>query len=147
MSMQYAAPGTNMTKARQDFIDWLTYAPQSADRFFQDMMANSTNMRWSIEHGRYVFGQSTAHGYMLALAQMNMAGMAGRITCPTLVCDGTNDTAMPHGQAMMLYANLTCEKEYHLFNMTDGAGYHCQLGAVFQGNMVKLDWLERAMPA
>jgi hypothetical protein len=48
---------------------------------------------------------------------------------------------------MMLYTNLTCEKEYHLFNMTDGAGYHCQLGAVFQGNMVKLDWLERTMPA
>jgi alpha-beta hydrolase superfamily lysophospholipase len=147
MAMQFAEPGTNMTKARQDFINWLTYMPGQADQFFQGMMENSTNMRWSIEHGRYVFGQNSTHSYMLALAQMSMGGLAGRIACPTLVCDGTNDTAMPRGQAMMLYSNLTCVKEYHLFTATDGAGLHCQLGAMFQGNMVKLDWLERNMPS
>lgn len=145
MSMQYMGI-TNMSKARAEFIDWVTYAPQAANQTFRSVMRNDTNMRWSIEHGMFVFGKGDIPSYMIALAQMNLAGLAAKVACPTLVCDGTNDTAMP-GQAMMLFNNLTCEKNYHLFNATDGAGLHCQLGAFYQGNMVKLDWLEGTMRA
>lgn len=146
MAMQFM-PGSNMSAARSEFLGWLHENSTEADQYFRGQMAGSSNMRWSFEHGMYVFGRSSPSSYLLSLSQMTMNGVAGDITCPTLVCDGSNDTAMPRGQAWMLYSNLTCARTYHLFTSLDGAGLHCQLGAMYQGNMVKLDWLETAMPA
>lgn len=76
---------------------------------------------------------------------MSMEGLAGDIVCPTLVCDAENDTSMPKGQAMALYENLTCPKEYRLFTDEEAAGMHCQIGAYILGNQVKLDWLMTVM--
>lgn len=146
-SAQEFMPNETMQNAKMMFIGDMMQKPSYYNAWFRDMMANSTNMRWSLEHGMYAFGKSTPVDYYVALSYMSMEGLAGNITCPTLVCDGTNDTAMPRGQAMMLFSNLTCPRTYHLFNSTDGAGLHCQLGAALQGNMVKLDWLENVMPA
>ncbi|HSV42041.1 MAG TPA: alpha/beta fold hydrolase [Methanomassiliicoccales archaeon] len=140
-------PDMSMQDAKMAFLWDMTQKTDYYNAFFYDMMANSTNMRWSLQHGMYAFGESTPVDYYLALSEMSMYGLAGNISCPTLVCDGTNDTAMPRGQAVMLFTNLTCPATYHLFTSTDGAGLHCQLGAAMQGNMVKLNWLEKALPA
>ncbi len=146
-ALQFIRNATSMQEAKMEFLGGMWEAPDQYNGIFRSMMANSTNMRWSLEHGMYAFGQKTPVDYYMALSEMTMDGIAANITCPTLVCDGTNDTAMPRGQALMLFGNLTCPRTYHLFNSTDGAGLHCQLGATLQGNMVKLDWLETAMPA
>jgi alpha-beta hydrolase superfamily lysophospholipase len=136
----------NITMAKNEFLGWMWMNRQNATMIFESMMDKSTNMRWLLEHGMYVFGKNNPVDYYFALSEMSMIGIVQNVTCPTLVCDGTNDTSFP-GQAVMLYNNLTCTKTYHLFDMTDGAGYHCQIGAFLQGNEVKLDWLETTMPA
>lgn len=146
-AMMNSPPGTPLEYAKAWFLEEMAKDPDGYNQFFYNEMRNSTNMRWSIEHGMYVFGKDTPVEYFTAMAQMSMIGIAQNITCPTLVCDGTNDTAIPRGNAMTLFSNLTCPKTYHLFDMIDGAGYHCQIGAGFQSSMVKLDWLETVMPA
>ena len=144
---QEQMPGESMQNAKTMVLGDMMQKPDQYNAWFRDMMTKSTNMRWSLEHGMYAFGKGTPVEYYLALSQMSMDGLAGNITCPTLVCDGTDDTAMPKGQAKLLSSKLTCPHVYHLFDSTDGAGLHCQLGATLQGNMVKLDWLEKVMPA
>ena len=144
---QEQLPGESMQDAKNMIIGDMLEKPEHYNPWFEDMMGKSTNMRWSLEHGMYAFGKGTPVEYYIALSKMSMEGLVGKIACPTLVCDGTNDTAMPQGQAKLLHSKLTCPHDYHLFDSTDGAGLHCQIGATLQGNMVKLDWLEDVMPA
>ncbi|HHT75543.1 MAG TPA: alpha/beta fold hydrolase [Euryarchaeota archaeon] len=144
-ALQNAPPGSTMEQAKAWFIDGMMAEPDRFNEMFHDMMGKSTDMRWSFEHGMYAFGETTPVDYMLALARMSMEGLAGDIVCPTLVCDAENDTSMPKGQAMALYENLTCPKEYRLFTDEEAAGMHCQIGAYILGNQVKLDWLMTVM--
>lgn len=145
-ALQNAPPGTSLEEARSGFIEAMMSEPDELNEWFFDKMRDSMDMRWYIGHGMYAFGESTPVNYMMALAKMSMEGLAGNITCPTLVCDAENDTSMPKGTAKALYDRLTCPKEYRLFTVEEAAGLHCQIGAYILGNQVKLDWLMKVMP-
>jgi len=144
-AMLRAPPGTSMEQAKASLLEAMMAAPDEYNGWFRDQMKNSTDMRWSMEHGMFVFGVTSPVDYMLALAKMSMVGIAGNIVCPTLVCDAENDTSMPKGEALALYNELTCPKEYRLFTSEEAAGLHCQIGAYILGNQVKLDWLMTVM--
>ena len=145
-ALQNAPTGTSLEEARSGFIEAMMSEPDELNEWFFNKMKDSVDMRWSIGHGMYAFGESTPVNYMMALAKMSMEGLAGNITCPTLVCDAENDTSMPKGTAKALYDRLTCPKEYRLFTVEEAAGQHCQIGAYILGNQVKLDWLMKVMP-
>ena len=49
------------------------------------------------------------------------------------------------GQAPRLYAALRCPKDFMLFTNEEGAGEHCQMGAILLSNARILDWLDRIM--
>ena len=50
------------------------------------------------------------------------------ITCPTLVLDPEND--MFPGEARRMFEALRCPKELISFTAAEGAGEHCQEGAI-----------------
>jgi hypothetical protein len=73
-----------------------------------------------------------------------MAGIADRITCPTLVLDAENDQFFK-GQPQHVYNELTCEKELILFREDEGAGEHCHEGAISLFHQRTFDWLDTVL--
>ncbi|MDM7934818.1 MAG: hypothetical protein QUS08_05440 [Methanothrix sp.] len=61
--------------------------------------------------------------------------------CCTLVVDSEKDTITP-GQARPLY---TCPKEFIQFASDEGAGLHCQMGAIMISNERIFNWLDDVM--
>lgn len=70
----------------------------------------------------------------------NLEGVANLIRCPTLVMDSENEP-FSSGQAKMLFDALTCQKEYALFTAKEGAGEHCEAGAISLAHQRLFDWL------
>ena len=75
----------------------------------------------------YVPGLSPADYYLKAL-DYTLAGIAEKITCPTLVIDSEGDRWYP-GQARQLFDAPTCDKTFLLFTAEEGAEDHCQVGS------------------
>ncbi|MEV6159743.1 hypothetical protein AB0L53_56350 [Nonomuraea sp. NPDC052129] len=54
-------------------------------------MAQNTTVRWVVRNGRWTFGVSDVDELVKATKAYTMAGIADRVTCPTLVLDAEND--------------------------------------------------------
>ncbi len=64
------------------------------------------------------------------------------IRCPTLVTEGEGDFA---SQSRWLYELLSCEKRFHRFEESEGAGGHCcGLGASLW-EIVAFDWIDQVL--
>ena len=46
------------------------------------------------------------------------------------------------GEPQRLYDALTCPKEFILFTAEEGAGLHCQMGAMLLAHQRIFDWLD-----
>jgi len=90
--------------------------------------AHSTYLRWSVGNAGWTFGGTSPTEVLGKLRAYTMDGVAGQITCPTLVLDPEND--MFRGEARRLFDVLRCPKELIRFSAAEGAGEHCQEGAV-----------------
>jgi alpha-beta hydrolase superfamily lysophospholipase len=108
------------------------------------VIAGSTQPSWIVRNGRWTFGLSTFDEVVEATKAYTMAGIADRITCPTLVLDGENDQFFA-GQPKRLLDELTCEKELIFFREDEGAGEHCQEGALFLFHQRTFDWLDTVL--
>ena len=107
----------------------------------QVLMQQSITLRWAITQGMWTFGAPSLSAYVRLASAYTMEGIAGQITCPTLICDGEHDQFFA-GQAKKLYDALTCSKSYHLFSEEEGAGEHCQAGASLRLNQEVFEWLD-----
>ena len=67
-----------------------------------------------------------------------------QIKCPIIVCDGENENIFP-GQAIQLFRALTCPKDFVMFKVDEGAGSHCQIGALARYEQVIFDKLQAAL--
>ncbi|MGW3960925.1 alpha/beta hydrolase family protein [Amycolatopsis sp. NPDC005003] len=110
------------------------------------MIARNTSARWVVRNGKWTFGVSTFDEVVEATKAYTMAGIAGRITCPTLVLDGENDQFFA-GQPQRVFDELTCEKKLIFFREDEGAGEHCQEGALFLFHQRTFDWLDTVLAA
>jgi dienelactone hydrolase len=79
------------------------------------------------------------------ISQYNLDGIADKITCPTLLCDGAEDHSFP-GQPRKLFEALNCPKTYLLFTAEDAAADHCHAGASLLLNQRVFDWLDELLP-
>jgi pimeloyl-ACP methyl ester carboxylesterase len=105
------------------------------------LMARSTQVRWAVRNGLWTFGVSDAEELVRASEAYTMAGIADRVTCPTLVLDAENDQFFK-GQPRRLFDELTCRKELITFREDEGAGEHCHEGAMFLFHQRTFDWLD-----
>jgi pimeloyl-ACP methyl ester carboxylesterase len=95
----------------------------------ETIMAENTGARWLVRNGRWTFGLSGFDELVKATAACTMAGIADRITCPTLVLEAENDQFFK-GQPQRLFNALTCSKQMITFREDEGGGEHCHEGAL-----------------
>ncbi|WP_413797685.1 alpha/beta hydrolase family protein [Streptomyces iranensis] len=107
-------------------------------------MAQNTMARWLVRNGRWTFGVSGLDELVKAAEAYTMAGVADRVTCPTLVHEAENDQFFK-GQPQRLFDELTCQKELISFREDEGAGEHCHEGAVFLFHQRTFDWLDTVL--
>ncbi|QKV74100.1 S9 family peptidase [Amycolatopsis sp. Hca4] len=104
----------------------------------------NTMARWVVRTGMWSFGMSTFEEVVEATKAYTMAGITDRITCPTLVLDAEDDQFF-RGQPQRVFDELTCEKKLIFFSEDEGAGEHCQEGALFLFNQRTFDWLDTVL--
>ena len=101
----------------------------------------STSVRWAIRNARWTFGVSDLGELAELVKGYTMAGIADRISCPTLVLEAENDQFFK-GQPQQLYDELTCLKDLFVFAEADGGGEHCHEGALALWHQRTFDWLD-----
>ena len=106
-----------------------------------EAMAANTQLRWAIRNGQWTFGVRDPGELAERGKAYTMAGIADRITCPTLVLEAENDQFFA-GQPRQLFDELTCPKDLYVFAEADGAGEHCHEGALALWHQRAFDWLD-----
>jgi len=117
---------------------------EEIDRAIYDRMKSDPSFRWSIANGMFTFHARSPSDLLKMTRAYTLSTVADKISCPTLIVDSEGDREMP-GQAPRLYAALTCPKDFMLFKNEEGAGEHCQMGAILISNARILDWLDPIM--
>lgn len=107
-------------------------------------MATDTQLRWMFLNGMWTLDAPTPVDFVRALALYTLDGIADKIDCPTLVLDAENDQFFA-GQAEALRDALTAPVTYHRFREADGAGEHCQDGAMTALHQTVFDWLDSTL--
>ena len=108
------------------------------------LMAQSPGVRWAVRNGLWTFGVADADALLQAAEAYTMAGIADRITCPTLVLDAENDQFFA-GQPQRIYDALTGKKELIQFREDEGGGEHCHEGALALFHQRTFDWLDTVL--
>lgn len=103
----------------------------------------NTVLRWSLNHGRFVFGYKGLRDYLEKIKKFEAAN-ADQIRCHTLVLDAELEGFFA-GQPHKLYERLTCPKTLMNFTIAESAGAHCQAGAEGIGGQKIFDWLDETM--
>ena len=98
---------------------------------------------WGLRRGLWVHGVDSPLGYVRLAEAYSLAGLAGRIRCPTLVCTAEEDDIGVTAPA--LYAALTGTKDRIAFTAREGAGAHCEVGARPLFNQRAFDWLDAVL--
>ncbi|MET3806664.1 pimeloyl-ACP methyl ester carboxylesterase [Nakamurella sp. UYEF19] len=103
-----------------------------------------TSGRWVVHNGLWTFGATDLDQLRELARAYTLAGVAGRITCPTLVLDAENDQFF-RGQPDQVYAELSCPKRLIRFAEADGGGEHCHAGAAALWHRQAFDWLDATL--
>jgi hypothetical protein len=74
------------------------------------------------------------------LKKYDNTGILDKITCKTLVMDGTNEPMF--GEAKKFFDALKCQKNYMLFDETTTTQTHCQMGSYATATEYLFDWIE-----
>ncbi len=109
----------------------------------REMQENSF-ARWSISQGMWTLQANSMFDLVQKMQQYTLDGIAGQITCPTLICDAADDHAFA-GQPKMLFDALICPKTFLLFTAEDAAEEHCHAGATLLLNQRIFDWLDETL--
>jgi pimeloyl-ACP methyl ester carboxylesterase len=104
----------------------------------------NTMLRWGVRNGRWTFGVSDGEELAKATEEYTLAGIADRITCPTLVLEAENDQFF-EGQPQQVFDELTCPKELIFFREDEGGGEHCHAGAISLFHQRTFDWLDTVL--
>lgn len=108
------------------------------------LIAPNTTARWLVHTGLWSFCVPGSDELLKAAEAYTMAGIADRITCPTLVLEAEHDRFF-QGATAALFGELTGENELIAFREDEGAGEHCQEGALFLSHQRTFDWLDTVL--
>ena len=117
---------------------------EQLNAFFGREMQENSFARWSISQGMWTLQAKSMFDLVQKMQQYTLDGIAGQITCPTLICDAEEDHAFA-GQPKMLFDALHCPKTYLLFTIEDAAEEHCHAGATLLLNQRIFDWLDETL--
>lgn len=98
-----------------------------------------------IRRGLWVHGVEGPIAYLRLTQEYTLAGRAGQIRCPALVCSAENDNIGV--TARQLYDAQGGERAFIAFSAREGAGGHCEAGARSLFNQRIFDWLDHVLAA
>jgi pimeloyl-ACP methyl ester carboxylesterase len=76
------------------------------------------------------------------LGRYSLAGLEGKITCPTLVITGEGEGPIVAAMARAFYDKLTCPKTERIVSAVDGGEAHCSLNNPSLKHQIEFDWLD-----
>jgi pimeloyl-ACP methyl ester carboxylesterase len=111
------------------------------------LAAVSTNLRWGLRNGMWVFGADTFAELIRRARDYSLEGIAHQIVAPTLIMDAENDQNLK-GQPQLVEKALTGAKTT-LVTLTenDGAGEHTHAGGLGRAHQTMFDWLGTTLTA
>ncbi len=118
------------------------FAAALLNRIFDSMLRHPTR-GWALRRGMFVHNVATPLAYINVTREFSLAGIAQKISCPTLVCAAENDDIAVY--AKDLFAALICEKQFVTFTNAEGAGEHCEGGSRSLFHQRAFDWLDSVM--
>jgi hypothetical protein len=98
---------------------------------------------WALRRGMLVHGAPSPLAYLDSLRDFTLRGHAGRITCPTWICNAEEDDI--GASAPQLVEALTCPKTFVRFTTAEGAGDHCEQGARALYHARSFGWLDQLL--
>ena len=117
------------------------------DAALRQLMHTSPQFRWAARQGMWSFGVGTPRAYLAASLAYNLRdGIAEKITCPVFVGRGESDEFF-RGQPEELMQHLTAPATLASFTDAEGAGAHCQVGALRLLCARMFDWLDETLAA
>jgi pimeloyl-ACP methyl ester carboxylesterase len=109
------------------------------------LTAVSTQVRWGLRNGMWVFGAESFADLIRRAADYTLDGIAGQIVAPTLIMDPEDDQFLK-GQPQRVAEALT-GADATLVTLTgaEGAGEHTHAGALGRAHQVMFDWLDTTL--
>jgi alpha-beta hydrolase superfamily lysophospholipase len=97
--------------------------------------------RWGLNNGLWTIGGRSYADFVRRTTAYSLAGIADRISAPTLIMDAEADQFI-HGQPSALAAAMTAPTTTAHFMTSEGAGEHCHVGSLIHAHQVIFDWLD-----
>jgi pimeloyl-ACP methyl ester carboxylesterase len=109
------------------------------------LMAVSTQLRWGLRNGMWVFGADSSAELIRMARDYTLDGISHQIVAPTLIMDAENDKFLK-GQPQLVEKALTGASTT-LVTLTEreGAGEHTHAGALGRAHQTMFDWLDAAL--
>ena len=137
----------NIIKMNPPNIEMIINNEKAAKEYDKDIMENisaDVNTGWFYANGMFTFGAKSPSELLRMLKPYNMENYAEKIKCTMLVVDSEDEKGLP-GQSKQLFDALECPKEFMFFTTEEGAGEHCQMGAIMISGERILNWLENTL--
>jgi pimeloyl-ACP methyl ester carboxylesterase len=111
------------------------------------LMAISTQLRWGLRNGMWVFGADSFADLIRVARDYTLDGIADQIVTPTLIMDAENDKFLK-GQPQLVKQALTGASTT-LVTLTEeeGAGEHTHAGGLGRAHQTMFDWLDATLAA
>jgi pimeloyl-ACP methyl ester carboxylesterase len=111
------------------------------------MMAVSTQLRWGLRNGMWVFGADSFADLIRMARDYTLDGIAHQILAPTLIMDAENDKFLK-GQPQLVEAALTgASTTLVTLTEAEGAGEHTHAGGLGRAHQAMFDWLDATLGA
>jgi pimeloyl-ACP methyl ester carboxylesterase len=105
------------------------------------LVKKRTQIRWGLNNGRWTMGGNCYADFVRRTTAYTLAGVADRITAPTLIMDAEADQFLS-GQPATLANAMTATTTLAHFTIAEGAGEHCHVGSLTRAHQVIFDWLD-----
>jgi pimeloyl-ACP methyl ester carboxylesterase len=106
--------------------------------------AMNTQSRWGMNNGVWAMGASSMPDYIRRTTKYTLAGVAEKITCPTLILDADGDQFF-RGEPQRVQAALKAPCTLITLKDAEGAGEHCHYGAMSRAHQLMFDWLDTTL--
>jgi dienelactone hydrolase len=101
----------------------------------------NTQSRWGMNNGVWAMGAASMPDYIRRTTKYTLAGVAEKITCPTLILDADSDQFF-RGEPQRVRAALKAPCTLITLTDAEGAGEHCHYGATSRAHQLMFDWLD-----
>jgi pimeloyl-ACP methyl ester carboxylesterase len=118
-----------------------------ADPVLRMLMTVSTQLRWGLRNGMWVFGADSFADLIRMARKYTLDGISHQIVAPTLIMDAESDKFLK-GQPQLVEQALT-NASTTLVTLTEaeGAGEHTHAGGLGRAHQTMFDWLDATLTA